>query len=130
MKIKGYIVELEPGVYLAPWLGDPPRSCVLCNSRWFGGRKSAQAALERARGYRPFADGKVRKLEIHGCPECPQVKAGQAMNQELRDAASRPASLTTPPRKTGGTIACASRIASRKKNLTTLTGRRQEKPVL
>ena len=65
MKIR-YIVELEPGCYLAPWLGDPPRSCVLCNSRWFIGRKSAEkaAARNRTRVFDAYPEARVLKVEV------------------------------------------------------------------
>jgi hypothetical protein len=63
MKIR-YIVELEPGVYLAPWLGDPPRTCVLVNSRWFLSKRSAAGAIVRARKYRPFLEARGLKVEV------------------------------------------------------------------
>lgn len=63
----GYIVELEPGVWVAPWSGDPGRTCVRTSARIFVGRISALAAIERAREYRPFPNARL-------VPRVPQVR--------------------------------------------------------
>ena len=49
-----YIVCLEPGVWVAPWSGDPGRTLVQQNAQRFKRRSTAQQALNRARKYRPF----------------------------------------------------------------------------
>ena len=54
-----WIVELEEFVYIAPEKGDPGRTtCMLCAKR-FDSIKQAEAALKRARQYRPFKDARI-----------------------------------------------------------------------
>lgn len=50
-----YIVELEPGVWLAPWAGDPGRTVVREKASVFASVTDANTALASARRYRPFA---------------------------------------------------------------------------
>ena len=57
----GYIVELEAGVWLAPWRSDPGRTLVLNSAKLFHSVPAARRALTKARTYRPFPDA-----EIHG----------------------------------------------------------------
>lgn len=49
-----YIVELEPGAWLAPWPGDPGRTCVQANARQYKTAAAARAAITRARKMRMF----------------------------------------------------------------------------
>ena len=49
-----WIIELEPGVWLAEGEGDPPRTLDFTKSRGFPSLRSAKAGLKRAREYRPF----------------------------------------------------------------------------
>ena len=51
-----WIVELQPQVrmWLAPWTGDPGRTCVEASAKPFGTLAAAKAALTRARRYSPF----------------------------------------------------------------------------
>ena len=55
------IVELEKGVYLAPWQGDPGRTLVLGSAKVFANNASAKKALENARGLlRKFPNAVIR----------------------------------------------------------------------
>jgi hypothetical protein len=66
-----YIVEIESGVYLAPWKGDPGRTLNLASAKVFTGIQRATLALARARGYSDFKD--ARLLEV--CmPEAPSAE--------------------------------------------------------
>jgi len=49
-----FIVELEKGVYLATWEGDPGRTLDEENAKQFRTLKSARKAIEKAKEYRPF----------------------------------------------------------------------------
>lgn len=44
-----YTVELESGVWLAPWAGDPGRTLLKDNADIFLNKKLAEQALKRAR---------------------------------------------------------------------------------
>lgn len=46
--IRGWIVELQPGCWLAPWDGDPGRTLVKASAEVFTTRAEASAALDRA----------------------------------------------------------------------------------
>lgn len=54
-----WIVELEPGVYLAPTEGDPGRTLRQEHATVFASHPRARRALIEARRFRPFADGRV-----------------------------------------------------------------------
>jgi hypothetical protein len=54
-----YIVELEPGVYLASGVGDPPRTLRRNYARRYPSTFAANRALADARQFRPFADALV-----------------------------------------------------------------------
>lgn len=54
-----FIVELESGVWLAPWNGDPGRTLVQKTARLFGSRAAGERALEKARAFRPFPNARV-----------------------------------------------------------------------
>jgi len=47
-------VELEPGVWIADWEGDPGRTLLKTNAKKFKTREEAERALAEAREYRPF----------------------------------------------------------------------------
>jgi len=55
-----YIVELEKGVYIAPWDGDPGRTIILNNAKGFYKEKYAKEALVTAQTYRPFNNAKIK----------------------------------------------------------------------
>ena len=54
-----WIIELEPGVWIAQWNGDPGRTLVLSNAKRFRSFESAALALSKARRYRTFPDAKI-----------------------------------------------------------------------
>lgn len=56
---KYVIVELEEGVWLAPWDGDPGRSIVEDNAKKFPTRSTAKRALKKAQELRPFSNAKL-----------------------------------------------------------------------
>jgi hypothetical protein len=47
-------VCLEPGVWLAPWDGDPGRTLVFKTAKIFATKNLAKKALKAARKFRPF----------------------------------------------------------------------------
>jgi hypothetical protein len=57
-----YIVELEEGVWMAPWPSDPGRTCKKENARKFDYYQVAVIALDIARKYRPFVNAKIVDL--------------------------------------------------------------------
>lgn len=60
-----YVVQLQPPpaeCWLAPWEGDPGRTCVAANARRWGSHSGAKRALTAARAYSPFRDAKVVKV--------------------------------------------------------------------
>lgn len=54
-----FVVELDEGVWIAPWSGDPGRTLVRSNARGFATRAAADEALTAARKYRPFRNARV-----------------------------------------------------------------------
>lgn len=56
---ENWTVELESGVWLASWEGDPGRTLFGLNAMGFGTRAEAVAALKAARSYRPFASAEI-----------------------------------------------------------------------
>jgi len=58
MKAK-YIVELEAGVWIAPWDGDPGRTLIWENAKKYGTEELAKLALKVARTYRSFNKAKI-----------------------------------------------------------------------
>jgi DnaJ-class molecular chaperone len=61
-----YVVELEKGLYLAPWSGDPGRTYNLDISRKYKTEKGAKIALGLTRyTYRSFKDAKIIKLDFN-----------------------------------------------------------------
>ena len=56
---KKFIVELEPGVYLAAHSGDPGRTIERSNAKRYRMRLQAENALLDARQYRPFRAAKI-----------------------------------------------------------------------
>jgi hypothetical protein len=57
-----WVVELEHDVWLAPWSGDPGRTCVLAHARVFTSERQAKRALRIARGFSPLPFAVVREL--------------------------------------------------------------------
>jgi len=56
---RGYLVELEEDVWLAPWSGDPGRTTVKHCAKRFPTRHGARVALGWARKHRPFENAKI-----------------------------------------------------------------------
>ena len=54
-----WIVELEPGVWLADGDGDPPRTLVRENAKRFGTYQKALLALDVARRWKPFENATI-----------------------------------------------------------------------
>lgn len=57
-----YIVELEMGVFVAPWLGDPGRTLVKEKAMEFKDETSARVALGNARDYREFSGARIIEI--------------------------------------------------------------------
>lgn len=57
-----WVVELEPGVYLATGRGDPARTLSVENARVFTSNADACSALFRARKYRAFEWATVKLI--------------------------------------------------------------------
>jgi len=53
------IVELEGGVWLANWEGDPARTLKADSAKKFKTEKAAKQAIKKARKYRPFENARV-----------------------------------------------------------------------
>jgi len=54
-----FIVELEGGVWLAPWRGDPGRTLVRGSARRFRTRAAAHMAIAAAASFRGFDNASV-----------------------------------------------------------------------
>lgn len=54
-----FIVRLEPGVWIAPWKGDPGRTLVRASAKQFPTERSARRALSKARRFREFPKATV-----------------------------------------------------------------------
>lgn len=54
-----YVAELEDGVFVATWQGDPGRCLDIGNAKEFKTAAAARAAISRARKWRPFINAKV-----------------------------------------------------------------------
>ena len=55
-----FIVELENGVWLAPWRGDPGRTLVRDTARRFRTKAAAHRAIAAAALFRGFDNASVR----------------------------------------------------------------------
>ena len=60
--MQAFIVEIERDVWLADWEGDPSRTLDIRTAKLFKSERAANLALKRARQYRPFINGAVKKL--------------------------------------------------------------------
>lgn len=58
-----FVVELEKGVWIAPWIGDPGRTLKIENAKQYKQLNHAIYGLKMARKYRPFLKAKVRHIE-------------------------------------------------------------------
>jgi len=59
-----YIVQLEPGVYLAPWSGDPGRTLSRLTAKQYKNIAAATYALARARRFRDFVNATIEPASI------------------------------------------------------------------
>lgn len=57
-----YIVELEKGVWLADWEGDPGRTLNKENAKQYKRKNWAKHGLKMARNYRSFEKAKIKRL--------------------------------------------------------------------
>jgi len=56
---KTYVVELEEGVWISGWTGDPGRTLDRANARRYATPKGARIGLAHARRIRPFIHARV-----------------------------------------------------------------------
>ena len=61
MNGKEWVVELEPGVWIAPINGDPGRTLIKASATRFASQYKAELALQRARKSRPFLLAEVQR---------------------------------------------------------------------
>ena len=54
-----YIVEIEEGLFLAKWSGDPGRTLIEKSARRYKDVSAATYALARARRFRDFPDARI-----------------------------------------------------------------------
>ena len=59
-----YVVEIQPGCWLAPWTGDPGRTEVLSSAKQYETGRAALRALTAARKYRAMPTAKVRCVRM------------------------------------------------------------------
>lgn len=78
------IVELEKGVWLAAWQGDPGRTLDIRSAKNFKTYKAAEFALMGARNYRPFANAKIRPT-----PRALDLLSGAAKSAGLAQPANQ-----------------------------------------
>ena len=79
-----YIVEIEPGTqWLAPWKGDPGRTCILHSAKQFDSFTAARAALVRARWFSPFEDAEIFLVDVI-------IKKARARGLRVGKQAGRP----------------------------------------
>jgi hypothetical protein len=57
-----WVVEIETGLWLATWVGDPGRTLLPQNARRYNSISSATMGLAMARRFRPFLDAKIYEL--------------------------------------------------------------------
>lgn len=73
-----WIVELQPQVrmWIAPWTGDPGKTCVEAWAKPFKTRGAAEAALTRARRFSPFKSARIYQSPNTVYPPETQHNAG------------------------------------------------------
>lgn len=62
MVTAAWVVELEPGVWLAPWDGDPGRTLVEASATRYPSYVAADRALTRAQACRTFLTPAIREV--------------------------------------------------------------------
>lgn len=63
-----FVVEISENCWLAPWAGDPGRTCVLKSANVYKSKKGAKIALGMARRYRPLKNAKIVELPKGATP--------------------------------------------------------------
>lgn len=58
-----FIVELQTGMWIAPWSGDPGRTLVKKTAQKYKTERGAKIALKCARRYSPFKDAKIEQVD-------------------------------------------------------------------
>ena len=80
--MSNWIVELEPGVFLADGDGDPPRSLSNENAAVFSSHPRARIALMNAQKHRPFAGASVTLAPLQLPPNAEFSGRGATDQQE------------------------------------------------
>lgn len=65
-----YIVELEPGVWLAEWAGDPGRTSDRASAKVYMTVDDAIRGKARARRFRPLRNARIVTVEYSDPPAC------------------------------------------------------------
>ena len=76
-----YIVELEKGVYIAPWKGDPGRTLKIQNARIFKSKELAHLGIFNALTYRKFNDPKIKEINEEVIASCENASNTEQDNQ-------------------------------------------------
>jgi len=63
-----YIVEIEPGVFLATWAGDPGRTLIESSAKRYANISSATYALAYARRFRDCANAFILQVDDSARP--------------------------------------------------------------
>jgi hypothetical protein len=62
---KQWVVELQDGLWLSTWRGDPGRSLVVTSAQGYKTERGAKIALGKARRWSPFKDARIyRRKEV------------------------------------------------------------------
>lgn len=82
-----WIVELQPSVrmWIAPWQGDPGRTCVESSARRFLTESAAKSALTRARRYSPFKLARIYQFEDKSVCTIPNSEPYDENNQKHQE---------------------------------------------
>lgn len=82
-----WIVELQPSIrmWIAPWQGDPGRTCVESSARRFLTESAAKAALTRARRYSPFKLARIYQFEDKSLGIIPNAEQYDENNQKHQE---------------------------------------------
>lgn len=66
----GWVVRLQPDppCWLAPWAGDPGRTCVEASAKRYATQHAAATALGLARLFRPYRGAHIYAVEEPAAP--------------------------------------------------------------
>jgi hypothetical protein len=59
-----FVVEIQPGCWIAPWRGDPGRTLVFTSSKRFKSERAARAAIARHRALGRVIPQIARVVEV------------------------------------------------------------------